>query len=129
MSMDNRWEKGNGWRETLEFEGIRRIGPVMFPRLDRTQTHGKPSESASPNSRQLRSFFISNRSSIDESEDVPSRSPGLEEDLGSCYLYQKGNVHQPYFELVSLSIQSLQQYTKRPLSFAERLIPGLSCST
>jgi len=96
MSMGNRWEKGNGWREA---KGIRRIGPVMFPRLDRNQ---RLSESTSPNSYQLRSFFISNRSSIHESEDFPSRSPGLEGDLGSYYLCLKGNVHSPsrlYLEL------------------------------
>jgi len=74
----------------------------VFPRLEEINA------TSSPNSHQLQSFFISNCSSIDEPEDFPSRSPGMEEDLGSCYHYLKGNVHQPYFELVSLFVQTLQ---------------------
>jgi len=83
----------------------------MFPRW--TEINGWQTLSASPNSHQLRSFFISNRS-IHDSEDFPSRSPGLEEDLGRCQCHYclKGNIHQPYFELVLLSIQTLQQYAE-----------------
>jgi len=82
----------------LEFEGYpeNRTGYVPAPRQNQ-RMGGMADLVLSPNSHQLRSFFISNRSNIHESKDFPSRSPGLEEDLGSCY-----------FELVSLSIQTLQ---------------------
>jgi len=63
------WKKGMVGGKLSNLKGIRRIGPVMFPRW--TEINAWQTLSASLNSHQLRSFFISNRSSIHESKVFP----------------------------------------------------------